>query len=152
MPVSPIAVLILAIAAPVLAAAERIEAGRPVYRHSIVDGGVQSRDELAEARKADPVALAHYRQVDEEHVQLVTLARERLGYISYRVDGRVFWTKRPVRIHAGETVLCDGHFRIRARSGGMISDRPMSPVRLQDPPAKDFDRTIPTAPHIPTGE
>ncbi|MEZ5400661.1 MAG: hypothetical protein R2729_13395 [Bryobacteraceae bacterium] len=130
------------LASAALLAAERVEEHRPVFRYSIVPGGVYSRVELESARAADPLVEAHYRPVEAEFLQPVTLRRDRLGYISYRYDGRIFWTRHPVRIRAGETLLCDGRRRIRARSGSLVSDRPMSPIRLADPPAAAFSQTV----------
>lgn len=130
-----VAGLVLAIAA---GAAERAPDSSPVYRFSVVEGGVYSPAELTEARK-DPVVAGHYRMVDHGQVRAVVLDRDRLGYVSYRSGGRVFWTKRPVLIHAGETVLCDGQNRIRARTGSLIADRPMSPVRIEDPSERELE-------------
>ena len=50
----------------------------------------------------------HYRGVDPETMRAETAPAERLAYVSYRKNDRVFWTKNKARIYEGETILTDG--------------------------------------------
>src|SRR5262245_45968937 len=78
---------------------------RPHYRHSVIPGGAYSSEELAAIIRRDTVVAAHYSTVDAFNVRPVVTTAPRMAYVSYRVGDRVFWTRKPVRIPAGETLL-----------------------------------------------
>jgi hypothetical protein len=58
------------------------------------------------------------------------------------VVDKIFWTAKPVTIKAGETVLCDGKNFIRARCGNRISERPMRPIRQNEPSEDELDAAV----------
>lgn len=118
---------------------------RPVYRHSIVPGGVYSAGEVSHAIAADPVVAAHYSHLSARDVTVERVAAERRVYMSYRKGDRVYWTRQPVRLPAGELVLTDGTASIRARCGNCISETPMGPTSSDEPPLAEFDATAPSA-------
>ena len=66
----------------------------------------------------------------------------RMAYVSYRIGNRVFWTRKPVRIPAGETLLTDGETEIRARCGNAVSDIAREPVSDVEPMAAELDEPI----------
>ena len=73
---------------------------------------------------------AHYGTMDPSHVRTTVTSGDRgMAYVSYRIGHRVFWTRKPVRIPAGETVLTDGETEIRARCGNAVSECARSPCR-----------------------
>lgn len=122
---------------------------RAHYRYSVIPRGVFSAQELTGAINADPVVAAHYQTFDAARATLAALDHTRLAYVSYRLRDRVFWTRHPVRLPAGELVLTDGRDMVRARCGNRISavpgetapDEP-DPILLDtpienDPPAND---------------
>ena len=97
---------------------------RARYRYSVIPHGVFSAQELNAAITADPVVAAHYQTFDASRATLVPLDQTRLAYVSYRLGDRVFWTRHPVRLPAGELVLSDGREVVRARCGNRISAVP----------------------------
>ena len=111
-------------------------AHRPVYPYSVISGGVSNAAELRIALYHDPVAAAHYADFDPAHVQVVRLAQARRAYVSFRKDNRIYWTRRPILLAKGETVLSDGVNEARTRCGNRISDTPRTPVLETDQAAK----------------
>lgn len=117
---------------------------RARYRYSVIPHGVFSAQELNAAIEADPVVAAHYQTFDSARATLVALEQTRLAYVSYRLHDRVFWTRHPVRLPAGELLLSDGRDVVRARCGNRISavpgetamDEP-DPVLLDTPVESD---------------
>jgi hypothetical protein len=105
---------------------------RPVYRHSIVPGGVYSAAEAAEAAARMPQVAKHYQRVDLRHLAPTRLPRDSTYYASYRRDNSIFWTSYRLRVDPGEIVLSDGEHLVRARCGNLLSEEPLKP-RL--PPA-----------------
>ena len=101
------------------AAAKRVQ-----YRYSVIPRGVFSAEELEGAIGADPVVAAHYQSFDAAGARLVHLERPRLAYVSYRLGDRVFWTRKPVHLPAGESLLSDGTNVVRTRCGNRVSDVP----------------------------
>lgn len=105
---------------------------RPIYRHSVVPGGVYSRAEAEDAAFRRPDVANHYRRVDFPRLRRMEMPRERLYYASYRRDNSIYWTSYPLRVGAKETVLDDGVNLIRARCGNLLSEEPLEP-RLPPP-------------------
>src|SRR5579872_5315341 len=119
-----------------------LPAMRPVYPYSVIRGGVYSAGELSNALRTDPVAAAHYADFGSAHVQLVQLTEARRAYVSFRKDDRIYWTRKPILLAQGETVLSDGNHQARARCGNRISATPLGPVLPEDPPAPDWEEPV----------
>ena len=115
---------------------------RPHYRHAVIPSGVYSADELATAIREDAVVASHYSTVDPSLVRTTVTPAARMAYVSYRIGNRVFWTRKPVRIPAGETLLTDGETEIRARCGNAVSDFAREPVSDVEPMAAELDEPI----------
>jgi hypothetical protein len=117
---------------------------RPVYPHSIVDGGARSADELKQAIAKDPVVAAHYADFDLENTKVVRLEQPKLAHVSYRLGNAVYWSRKPLVIGAGETVLTDGVHIARARCANQLADMPgeTSPV---EPAQSVLDTPLPEA-------
>jgi hypothetical protein len=116
---------------------------RPIYRHSVIPGGVYSASELEDAVKNDPVAREHYKTIALNRVTVKAVAAPRDVYVSYRVGDSVYWTKGRVRLAAGESVLTDGDALVRARCGNRISTVPRTPVAQIEPPSEGLDEIVP---------
>lgn len=112
---------------------------RPHYRHSVIPGGAYSGQELAAIIRRDAVVAAHHGTVDLSRVRATVTPAARMAYVSYRVGDRVFWTRKPVLIPAGETLLTDGEIEIRARCGNGVSDIAREPVSDVEPLAAELD-------------
>lgn len=95
----------------------------PVYPYSVVPGGVHSREQLIAAIATDSVVAAHYAGFRAGDAMRFRLTRQRRAHVSYRIGDRVYWTRRPVLLPAGEAVLTDGTHMIRERCGNCIDDR-----------------------------
>lgn len=119
-------------------------AARPVYRHSVIPGGVFTPEELKDALVEDAVAAAHYKDVDAAAIKPAVVKEDRYAYVSYRKDDQIFWTRNKVRLAAGETILTDGTNEIRARCGNCISESPMLPVAEAEaePDLAELDRLV----------
>ena len=119
---------------------------RRVYPYSVVAGGVHSIEELTTAMMNDPIVADHYRDLTPAamHPEVVEAPRE--AYMSYRKGDRVYWSKRKLPLHKGETILTDGHEAVRARCGNRLSDVPRSPTAPDEPAAAAFEVDTATPP------
>jgi hypothetical protein len=109
---------------------------RPNYPYSIIPGGAYSTAELKYADQEDPVVKAHYADFNVKTAQMVQLTEDKYQYASYRKKDKVYWTKKKLRIPKGEVLLTDGASYARARCGNRLSEKPQTPVSLQEPPLK----------------
>lgn len=106
---------------------------RLVYPYSVIPGGVASPEELAEAMLRDEVVARHYAGFDARRGRTLTLREPRVAYVSYRVKDQVFFTRKPVRLFAGEQIITDGKTTIRARCGNKVEDAPQAAVSAEEP-------------------
>lgn len=111
---------------------------RKVYRYSVVPGGIGSPEELAEARRTDPVVAAHFADFGK-NTRLTTLQEDMYVYVSYRQGNKVYYTKKRHKVCKGEVVITDGKNFARARCANRLS-------RVFRPPALVFDE--PSAPEF----
>jgi hypothetical protein len=112
---------------------------RPLYPYSIIPGGARSRDELARAIENDPVVARHYADFQVARTRVIRLDRSELMYVSYRIGDSVFWTKKPLLLPAGETLLTDGKNTARTRCGNRLSVTPVVPVLPNQPRPEALD-------------
>ncbi len=112
---------------------------RPVYKYSVVSGGVQSAAELAEAAQRDPVVRDHYQDIRLNSVKALRLDKDMLAYVSYRVNDKILWTQKKVRVSTGELVLTDGKNLVRGRCGNRISVSKVAVSPGPVPPDPEFD-------------
>jgi hypothetical protein len=110
---------------------------RPIYPFSLVAGGVYTAKDLARAIAVNDGLRLHYANFDFSHVRLIRMQANTQAYVSYKNKGRIFWSKRPVTLEAGELVLADGHYLVRARCANQISFFPQTPVELTDSAVED---------------
>lgn len=115
---------------------------RPVYPYSVVPGGVRDARELKWATEHDPVVAGHYAGFDygRAHVVKVVLARE--VYVSYRIGRKLYWTRHPIRLKKGETLLTDGSMTARTRCGNRVEETPQQATSNFEPPAAKFDEPM----------
>ena len=112
---------------------------RPIFNGSVVAGGVYSLGQLRAVIDRDPVVAEHYRDVDLDRMEVVTLTAGKAAYVSYRVGDTVRWTRERVWLKPGETVLTDGTTMIRARCGNCVSDVKQENVAAVDPAHGELD-------------
>ena len=123
-----------------------------VYPYSVVPGGVKDPSDLHYAALRDPVVRRHYSHFDFQHAQLIRTAETREVFLSYRIRDTVFWTRKRVRLHAGELLLTDGKITARARCGNQISDTAKPEVSEEEPDEDVLDQPVialATAPGAP---
>lgn len=106
---------------------------RSVYPYSLVPGGVTSETEFEAVRDKDELLDKHYGDIGFLHN--TASAGDQLLYASYRKRGHIYWTRTPVRVHAGEALLEDrfGNL-VRVRCGNRLSAVPQMPVEAVEPP------------------
>jgi PEP-CTERM motif-containing protein len=121
----------------------RPQAGaRPLYPYSMVPGGVENARELKWVAEHDPVVAAHYAGFDYDHARVVRLVLARTAYVSYRIGGHVYWTRRRVTIHKGEKVITDGKITARARCANRIEELPQQATASPEPPIAKFEEPM----------
>jgi hypothetical protein len=118
-------------------------AEHPVYPYSVIPGGVASAKELQAALQQDPVVAKHYSDFQTKSARIVRLARARHVYVSYRLANRIYWTRKKVALHAGETLFTDGKHLVRARCGNRISETPGIPTSPSEPGKEVLDHPVP---------
>ena len=132
---------------PGLTAASRSQPSRPtpVYRHSVIPGGVHQSEELTSALSRDQYASVHYANFDAKNAYIVHVKAPRMVHVSYRMGKNIYWTKKKVRIAPGETLLTDGKSFVRTRCGNRISETPQAMVSDKEPAPEVLDTIIPPA-------
>lgn len=107
----------------------------PVFNYSVVRGGVHSIQDLRQAIAHDHAVAEHYARFQFEHARLVRLDKPALVYLSYRMDGKIFWTKTRHRLTPGEELITDGQIAARTKCANQVSARKQLAVSPEEPPA-----------------
>lgn len=114
-----------------------IRALRPVYRYSVIPGGVYADGELEDAMRKDHAVEQHYSDFDANHLRFVALAADCYRFVSFRQGGRIYWTRRKLRIPKGEILFTDGMHYARTRCGNRLSEQENPGLTsLVEPPAE----------------
>lgn len=115
----------------------------PVFNYSVVRGGVHSVEELQQAITHDHAVAEHYARFQLERAQLVRLNKPALVYLSYRMSGKIFWTREPHRLNAGEELITDGTISARTKCANQVSARKQLAVSPEEPPAAALEEVEP---------
>lgn len=134
-------------AAPVLASPSEFlyiasRPSRPAYPYSVIPGGVGSAEELRQISDHDPVVAQHFQGFDYQHAHLVTVSEKQLMYVAYRKGDKVYWTRKKVALHPGETLISDGKIVARTRCGNRVAVAPLGPPAIMDPLISDLDQPL----------
>lgn len=113
---------------------------RPIYRYSVIPGGVYGAVEVEAALSSDPVVARHYAGIDRTRVRASRLRQDTSAYVSFRIGDHIYWTRESTALREGETVLTDGVNLVRARCGNRISFTPMQPTTAMEPVPTELDR------------
>ncbi len=105
---------------------------RPIYPYSVIPGGVFSARELRSAADSDSLVRDHYQGFNLHAAYLVKTTAARDLYVSYRKEGRVYWTARRLQIPKGELLITDGRSFARTRCGNRLSESPGSSTASQE--------------------
>jgi len=104
-----------------------------IFPYSVIPGGIRSARDLQEATRHEVLVAQHYSGFHFESAHAIHVVKDKKVYVSYRVGSHIFWTRRKVTIHAGETLLTDGRNLARGRCGNRISESPKSPTSPDEP-------------------
>jgi PEP-CTERM motif len=129
----------LAVLAGQVAAGNAFATSRPVYRYSVVPGGVRSGEELRLAAKRDRAVAHHYAAFNFDRARITELGAPRFIYMSYRRGDRIFWTHKQMALPKGEKLITDGKITARTRCANQISVLPHAETSLEEPMAQEFE-------------
>jgi len=115
---------------------------RPAYPYSVIPGGVGSAEELRQISDHDPVVAQQFQGFDYANAHLVTVSEKQLMYVAFRKGDKVYWTRKKVALHPGETLISDGKIVARTRCGNRVAVAPLGPPAVMDPLISDFDRPL----------
>ncbi len=118
------------------------QTGRPTYLYSLIPGGIESVEELRQATAHDPVAAQHFEGFDYQRAHLVRVSQEQSMYVAYRIGQKVYWTRKKISLHPGETLISDGKIVARTRCGNRVALAPLGPHAMVDPLEADFDQPL----------
>lgn len=122
----------------------------PVYRYSVVPGGVHSAAGLHHALLTDPVARGHYLGFNASRAHLMRAVADQRYYVSYRKEKRIFWTRKPLVIPKGELLITDGENYARTRCGNRLSLTP--PPGTVDAPPQPSEAALDSLEGLPWGD
>lgn len=115
----------------------------PVFNYSVVRGGVHSVEELRQAIAHDRAVAEHYAKFQYEHARLVRLKKPALVYLSYRMNGKIYWTRERHRLNADEELITDGTIAARTKCANQVSARKQLAVSPEEPPAAALEQIEP---------
>lgn len=119
-----------------------LKGSRTLFPYSVIPGGVENAQELRNALEHDPIAAAHYAGFDVNQTHVVRLASDQKMYVSYRLNNRIYWTRKTLKLLKGEAVITDGRNIARTRCGNRLSETAQSPVAAKEP----LDMTLDPSP------
>ncbi len=123
----------------------------PIFNYSVVRGGVHSVEELRQAIAHDRAVAQHYAKFQYDHARLVRLQKPALVYLSYRMNGKIYWTRTRHRLNEGEELITDGTIAARTKCANQISSRKQLAVSPEEPPAAALEQVEPP-PLLPPAE
>lgn len=116
--------------------------GRPAYFYSVIPGGVANAEELREAMEHDPVVAQEFKGFDFQNAHLVQVSEKQSVHVAYRRGDKVYWTRKKVALHPGETLISDGKIVARTRCGNRVAKTPLGPPAMVEPVEADFDQPL----------
>lgn len=113
-----------------------------VYPYSVVPGGVRDSGSLREAAAQDRAVSRHYAHFDYSKARIVRVTEPREVYVSYRIRDTIFWTRKKIRLRAGEMLLTDGKITARTKCGNQLSDTAQPEVSEEEPEQDILDQPV----------
>jgi hypothetical protein len=129
---------------------------RLVYPYSVIRGGVANPEELKHVMEHDAVVSRHFKGFDYQRARVVQVSEKQAMYVSYRIGDRVYWTRRKVSLHQGETLITDGTIVARTRCGNRVAPAPLDTGSPLEPSADELEEPfilrdpVPTPPALAT--
>jgi PEP-CTERM motif len=115
---------------------------RPSYLYSVVPGGIASVEELRQSMQQDPVVAQEFEGFDFQRAHVVKVSENQSMNVAYRLGDKVYWTRKKVALHPGETLISDGKIVARTRCGNRIAMTPLGPPSVVEPMESDFDQPL----------
>jgi hypothetical protein len=115
---------------------------RPAYLYSVIPGGVASIEELRQAMEHDPVVAREFQGFDFQRAHLVQVSEKQAMQVAYRMGDKVYWTRKKVALHPGETLISDGKIVARTRCGNRIAMVALGPPAVVEPVEVDFNEPL----------
>jgi hypothetical protein len=115
---------------------------RVVYPYSLIPGGVHDPEELRLVSALDTVVASNFAGFDFQRATVERLKEPKLVYLAYRLGNRVYWTKKKIRLVAGETLITDGKITARTRCANPVSESAQGPYSPKEPAAYKFEKPI----------
>ena len=112
---------------------------RPIFKYSIISGGVRDARELQAAASRDPIVAQHYSDFRIATARTVRLEKPLEMYVSYRKNNQVYWTKNRMVIPSGESLISDGDNLARVRCGNRLSAIALKPVSVSEPSKEELN-------------
>jgi hypothetical protein len=116
---------------------------RPIYRYSVIPGGVRSAEELRLVTARDQAVADHYAGFRYDRSRMVRLQHGEMVYLSYRMNGKIYWTRTRHPLPAGEMLITDGEITGRTRCANRISVKKQLGVAPIEPPQAELDQIEP---------
>ncbi len=116
--------------------------GRPSYLYSVIPGGVANAEELRQAMAHDPVIARQFEGFDFQRAHLVQVSGKQTMHVAYRMGDKVYWTRKKLPLHPGETLISDGKIVARTRCGNRIALVPLGPPAMVDPVDADLNEPL----------
>lgn len=113
---------------------------RLVYPYSIIPGGIQTLADLKLAIADDPVVARQFQGFDFQRARLIQVAQNESMFVSYRIGQKVYWTRRKLPLHSGETLVTDGNITARTRCGNRVAKTPLDTGSPLEPPEEAFNQ------------
>ena len=116
--------------------------GRPAYLYSVIPGGVASAEELRQAMEHDPVVAQQFAGFDFQKAHLVQVSGTQSMHVAYRMGQKVYWTRKKLPLHPGETLISDGKIVARTRCGNRIAMAPLGAPAIAEPSESDLNQPL----------
>lgn len=113
---------------------------RLVYPYSVIPGGVKNLADLKLAIADDPVVARQFQGFNFHNARLVQVAQPESMFVSYRIGQKVYWTRKKIPLHKGETLVTDGHITARTRCGNRVAAVPLDTGSPLEPPQEAFNQ------------
>lgn len=113
---------------------------RKVYPYSVIPGGITSVADLKLAVAQDPVVARQFQGFNFQRAHLVQVAQKESKFVSYRIGQKVYWTRRKIALHPGETLVTDGNITVRTRCGNRVANVPGDTGSPLEPPEEAFNQ------------
>lgn len=120
------------------------------YPYSVVRGGVANPEELKRAMEYDPVVSRHFKGFNYQRARVVQVSEKQAMYVSYRIGDRVYWTRRKVSLHPGETLITDGTIVARTRCGNRVAAVPMDAGSPLEPTTEELELPVTLRDPVPS--